>query len=43
MALDGGASTQMAYRSGDQIIEPMPAAVTVPTAILVRQTQSARR
>ncbi len=35
MALDGGGSTQLAYREGGQIQSPIAAPTTVPTAILV--------
>lgn len=35
MALDGGASTQLAYRSGDSYIDTVVTRVTVPSAVLV--------
>ncbi len=43
MALDGGSSTQLAYRAGDRIVEPHPGLVTVPTAVLVRDARTAGR
>lgn len=36
MCLDGGSSSQMAYRQSEGMISAYPSTVTVPTAILVR-------
>ena len=35
MALDGGASSQLAYRAGSDYADAMPTLVTVPTAVLI--------
>lgn len=43
MALDGGSSTQLAYRADGRIVEPQPGLVTVPSAILIRDTRTAAR